>query len=181
MDVEKQEIEHLHEMLHILRQRRQQLELKQATYGINVPPEIIMEMNELAERIGTFKAEIKRLQALGVKDKYNRLVVFSTSDQTTELRATENGLECYVFDLRPERKSGHRWTISVDRLKDIDIRVYPSSNDNSDWGLFALGRPHNDWYHYDWYYSKSLFEREKDLYDAIRRLTEKSIELASIK
>lgn len=103
----------------------------------------------------------------------NQLIVFSTQDQTTELRATENGLECYVFDIRPDRRSGHRWTIPVEELRDIDIRIY-ASNENPDWGCFAIGQQH-----YDWYYSKDLFKREKSLYDAIRDLSERSIRLGS--
>jgi len=104
----------------------------------------------------------------------NRLTVFSTSQQTTELRATEEGLECYLFDLRPNRDKGLQWRIPIEHLKDTKISIYPSEKREKG-GLFAVGS------RYDWYYSKSLFKTEKDLHDAIRELIDKSIELASKK
>ena len=90
----------------------------------------------------------------------NRLVVFSTSQQTTELRATEGGLECYLFDIRPNRDKGLQWQIPIEELKDAKISVCPSKN-HPEWGLFSVGPKYN------WYYSKSLFKTDKDLHDAI--------------
>jgi len=62
-------LEHQEKMLRVLRKRLQQRELQDAQYGLNVPPEITLEISDLSERIRTHEAELKRLQSLLVEDQ----------------------------------------------------------------------------------------------------------------
>jgi len=101
----------------------------------------------------------------------NRLVVFSTSHQTTELRATEEGLELFLHDTRPGQDKGLMWTIPAENLKDATVSVYDSKEPGL--GLFGVGENH-----YDWYYTKRLFPTQKNLLDAIENLKTRSIELS---
>lgn len=79
-------------------------------------------------------------------------VVFKTSNQTTLLKVTEKGLECYLKDRRPRpiKRSEHQWTLTKDQTKKIlsshDYRIYPSYKLYS--GLFSIGPRKN------WLYSK---------------------------
>ena len=103
----------------------------------------------------------------------NRLTIFDWAKQTAELRATEKGLEYYLYDIRPDHEKGSFWTIPVDQLEESknEISVYPSK-DHSEWGLFSIGRKT------DWYYSKKLFKTENDLKNAIRDLIDRSLNMA---
>ncbi|MDH5633998.1 MAG: hypothetical protein OEZ10_13545 [Gammaproteobacteria bacterium] len=83
----------------------------------------------------------------------SELLVFSTSTQTTKLKVTDMGLECYLDDRRPGKQSGHQWTLTKDQAKEIlssgDFRIYPGYKLYS--GVFSIGHRKN------WLYSKKLF------------------------
>ena len=53
-----QEQDHAKEMLHTCKRRLYVLELKQASYGINTPPEILMEIEDLRENIEQCQSQI---------------------------------------------------------------------------------------------------------------------------
>lgn len=94
--------------------------------------------------------------------------VFETSDQTTYLKVTNNGLECYLDDNRPGRRSGHQWTLTKPQAKAIlskrDFRVYSGYKLRS--GLFSIGPRRN------WLYSKKLYPEPTLLELEIERLLE---------
>jgi hypothetical protein len=57
------------------------------------------------------------------------LKVFETSKQTTSLKVTPKGLECFLDDKRSGKPSGHQWTLTKSQTKEIlsnhDYEVYP--------------------------------------------------------
>jgi hypothetical protein len=63
-------LEHEHKMIHILRQRLQQRELQEAQYGIDTPPQVLTEIQELRDRICGHEAEQARLQTLAVEEQF---------------------------------------------------------------------------------------------------------------
>lgn len=67
-EIEK-ELKHNKELFNRLRQRLRELELTEATFGINAKPETRIEIEGLTERIEQVKSEITRLQMLAVEDK----------------------------------------------------------------------------------------------------------------
>ncbi len=71
----------------------------------------------------------------------DRLEVFSTDKQTTELRVTEHGLELWLHDIRPGR-GGLQWTLSPVEIGKIrregDIKVEPESKYQA-CGVFSIG------------------------------------------
>lgn len=81
------------------------------------------------------------------------VVVFKTSNQTTRLKVTESGLECYLEDSRKGKRSGHQWTLTKEQAKIIlsshDYRIYPGYKLYS--GVFSIGPRKN------WLYSKKLY------------------------
>jgi len=96
--------------------------------------------------------------------------VFETSDQTTYLKVTNNGLGCYLDDSRPGKRSGHQWTLTKSQAKEIlsnrDYRVYSGYKLHS--GLFSIGPRKN------WLYSKKLYPEPTLLELEIERLLEKA-------
>jgi hypothetical protein len=86
-------------------------------------------------------------------EKSKNLIVFQTSDQRTELRATDKGIECHLFDARQEKIGGLQWVISKGEVENIknnkDFHVTSGFKPRS--GNFSIGPRHN------WLYSKSLF------------------------
>ena len=93
-------------------------------------------------------------------------VVFKTSNQTTRLKVTEEGLECYLEDRRPGKRSGHQWTLTKKQAKEIlssrDYRIYPGYKLYS--GVFSIGPRKN------WLYSKKLFPEPSLLELELERL-----------
>lgn len=63
-------LEHQHKMIRILRGRLQQRELQEAQYGIDTPPQVLTELQELQERIRNHEAEQARLQTLAVEEQF---------------------------------------------------------------------------------------------------------------
>jgi hypothetical protein len=96
--------------------------------------------------------------------------VFETKDQTTRLKVTDKGLECYLDDRRPEKPGGHQWTLTASQSKAIlskrDYRVYPGYKLHT--GVFSIGPRRN------WLYSKKLYPEPELLELDIQRLLEKA-------
>ncbi|WP_028025119.1 hypothetical protein [Enterovibrio calviensis] len=92
--------------------------------------------------------------------------LFETTNQTTWLKKTVNGIECHLDDRRPNKRSGHRWTLSPDMARNIlqngDIYVSPGIKINS--GLISIGS------HTSWLYSKRLFPKPEGLHHRVVEL-----------
>jgi len=100
----------------------------------------------------------------------SEVAVFKTSKQTTWLKVTGNGLECHLEDKRPEKRSGHQWTLTKQQAKEIlssrDFRVYPGYKLYT--GVFSVGPRRN------WLYSKKLYPEPNLLELELQRLLEKA-------
>lgn len=90
----------------------------------------------------------------------DRIQIFSTSKQTTELRATDKGLECHIFDIRHGR-GGHQWTLTKDQLINIQVtlKAVPGKA-----GRLRIG------VRIGWLYSYKLWPDPKELVKAINKL-----------
>jgi len=79
--------------------------------------------------------------------------VFETSHQTTRLKVTDKGLECYLEDSRTGKGDRHQWTLTKQQAKEIlpsrNYTIYPGYK--SYYGVFSIGPRKN------WLYSKRLF------------------------
>lgn len=92
-----------------------------------------------------------------------RIEIFSTSKQTTELRATERGLECHIHDIRPGR-GGHQWTLPKNLADPIEITQAAS---RSKAGRLRVG-PRTGWL-----YSHKLWPEPEQLKKKINELVRK--------
>jgi len=63
-----EEIAHHTEMLRVLRRRLRERELQEAKFGINVPPEITSDVQDLIERVQRHDAELVRLRTVAAQD-----------------------------------------------------------------------------------------------------------------
>ncbi|MDD1792820.1 hypothetical protein L4D06_23250 [Enterovibrio makurazakiensis] len=92
--------------------------------------------------------------------------LFETSNQTTWLKKTINGIECHLDDRRPNKRSGHRWTLSREMARNIlqngDIYVNPGIKISS--GQISIGT------HTNWLYSKRLFPDPAGLHHRVVEL-----------
>jgi len=92
--------------------------------------------------------------------------IFKTSNQTTRLKVTDKGLECYLEDSRSGKRSGHQWTLTKEQAKEIassrDYRIYPGYKLYS--GVFSIGPRKN------WLYSKKIFPEPSLLELELERL-----------
>ncbi|WP_163392908.1 hypothetical protein [Enterovibrio norvegicus] len=92
--------------------------------------------------------------------------LFETANQTTWLKKTSNGIECHLDDRRPDKRSGHRWTLTQSMARNIlqngDIYVTPGLKLNS--GLISVGN------HINWLYSKRLFPEPAGLHHRVVEL-----------
>ena len=107
----------------------------------------------------------------------NKLIVFSTDSQTSELKVTKDGLDLYLYDIRPNN-GGLKWSLSRDQIREILLNDKISVSERSNYkfaGVFSIG------YEENWLYSKKLFSTPKELYKNIRRLLELVIESQEIK
>lgn len=97
------------------------------------------------------------------------VVVFNTKKQTTTLKVSEDGLECYLKN-KEEGEERLQWTISKsDASKYLErkqFNVYPGYRANS--GTFSIGPKRN------WLYSKKLFPEAIYLEDEIKSLLKAS-------
>lgn len=89
-----------------------------------------------------------------------RIEIFSTSKQTTELRATDAGLECHIHDIRQGR-GGHQWTLSKDQAEAVEV-TKPATEKNA--GRVSIGPRHG------WLYSHKLWPTPQKLEKAIEAL-----------
>lgn len=98
-------------------------------------------------------------------DKLTELLVFRTSKQKTRLKATSQGLECHLDDVRAG-KGGHQWTLSREEAARIlstgSFSVNPGYKATV--GTFNIGPRRN------WLYSKNLFPEPDYLHGAIKQL-----------
>jgi len=92
-----------------------------------------------------------------------RLEIFSTTKQTTELRATDKGLECHIHDIRHGR-GGHQWTLTKEQALNIEVTT-PASSKKA--GRVSIG-PRSGWL-----YSYKLWPEPKKLKSAIELLVER--------
>ena len=94
----------------------------------------------------------------------SELLVFKTKNQQTLLRTTSNGLECYLEDIRTNRRE-HKWTVSSAQAASIlrsgEVSIQENYTKNS--GLFTIGPRKN------WMYSKRLFPQPTSLRDALKK------------
>ncbi|QKX17753.1 hypothetical protein [Microbulbifer sp. YPW1] len=94
------------------------------------------------------------------------LKIFETTNQTTTLKRTINGIECHLDDRRPNKKQGHRWTLTPNMVKEIlesgDIYVNPSYKLKT--GYLSIGT------HTNWLYSKNLFPEPAGLHHRVIEL-----------
>ena len=104
----------------------------------------------------------------------NILSIFEWEKQSAELRATKEGLEYYLYDVRPNRDKGNLWTLPIDRLKDARENINVShSTRYPEWGLFSIGEKT------DWYYSRKLFKSEEAFKNEIKDLIDRSLRMAN--
>jgi hypothetical protein len=72
MGMSKQEIatklKNEEEILQAVRERLQELELREARLGFNTPPEVVTEIREYTKRAQRHEAEVERLRSLGAED-----------------------------------------------------------------------------------------------------------------
>ena len=91
-----------------------------------------------------------------------RLELFSTNKQTTELRVTDKGLECHIHDIRDGR-GGHQWTLSKTQAAPIKVTTEATS---SKAGRLQIG-PRTGWL-----YSYKLWPNKVELEAAIKNLVQ---------
>ena len=104
-----------------------------------------------------------------VQSAKNQIMVFQTLDQRTILKATGNGIECYLFDARDGKSSGLQWKISKEQVSFIlsDKNYDVVSGLKPKTGLFSIGIQK------DLPYSKVLFPKPELLETALTILLEK--------
>ncbi|TQV71404.1 hypothetical protein FLL45_19810 [Aliikangiella marina] len=95
-----------------------------------------------------------------IEPSEDRIEIFSTAKQTTELRISENGLECIIHDIR-EGRGGLQWTLAKADATPIEITAVASS---SKAGRIRIG-PRKGWlYSYKlWPEKEKLIERLENL------------------
>jgi len=100
-------------------------------------------------------------------EQIKEAIVFKTSNQTTKLIITTNGLECHLIDAR-EGRGGHQWTITPTETRNIltraNFHINPGFKVNT--GTFTIGKRRN------WLYSKRLYPEPEYLHGVIKQLLE---------
>ena len=109
-----------------------------------------------------------------IKEEYavpteSRLQVFSTAKQTTELRASREGLECFLYDSRKGR-GGTQWVLPA--ASATPVVVSPTSRTKG-CGVFAVGPRKN------WLYSKKVYGNPQTLKSEIERIIAHAAELSA--
>ena len=79
-------IDHQKIVLSILRRRLQELEIQEATKGINTSPEIKTEISDLREKIISHTKELKHLQDSLHKDQHSLKTHIDLSQQATLIK-----------------------------------------------------------------------------------------------
>lgn len=104
----------------------------------------------------------KYLSEETIEPSDERIQIFVTSKQTTELRVTDSGLECHIFDIRNGR-GGHQWTQSKAQCTNVKVT---SNATSSKAGRVTIGDRKQ------WLYSHKLWQNPADLENAIMKLVE---------
>lgn len=104
----------------------------------------------------------KYLADENIEPSDERIEIFSTAKQSTELRVTDKGLECHIHDIRDGR-GGHQWTLNKLQASDVEIAIEASS---SKAGRVRIG-PRRAWL-----YSYKLWPQPEKLKKAILKLVE---------
>lgn len=104
----------------------------------------------------------KYLSEETIEPSDERIQIFVTSKQTTELRVTDRGLECHIFDIRNGR-GGHQWTQSKAQCTNVKVT---SNATSSKAGRVTIGARKQ------WLYSHKLWQNPADLENAIMKLVE---------
>jgi hypothetical protein len=83
----------------------------------------------------------------------SEIVVFDTKKQTTTLRRTIRGLECYLQDKRTGAPAAHQWTLGPKQLRQALLpgQITVDPNHKPTIGKFKMGTRR------EWLYSKRLF------------------------
>lgn len=92
----------------------------------------------------------------------DRLELFSTKKQTTELRIENNQLRCYLHDIRDNR-GGLQWSLSKQQINEIKVTTKATSSAS---GRIKIG-PRSGWL-----YSHKLWSNPIDLENEIWKLVE---------
>jgi hypothetical protein len=100
---------------------------------------------------------------------FSEVKVFETSKQTTWLKVTDQGLECYLYERR-SNKGGLQWILTKGEAKEIlskgNYWVHPGYSLNS--GVFSIGPRRN------WLYSKKIYPEPNLLDLDLKKLLEKA-------
>ena len=102
----------------------------------------------------------KYLEEETIEPSDERIQIFSTSKQTTELRVTDKGLECHIYDIRQGR-GGHQWTQTQVPLNQVKV-TQPAESKKA--GRITIGSRHG------WLYSHKLWPEPQKLETAIKKL-----------
>lgn len=102
----------------------------------------------------------KFLSDENIEPSDERIEIFSTAKQSTELRVTDKGLECHIHDVRSGR-GGHQWTLEKEQAEPINVTA-PASAAKA--GRISIG-PRKGWL-----YSHKLWPEPKRLELAIENL-----------
>ena len=92
----------------------------------------------------------------------DRLELFSTKKQTTELRVENNQIRCYLHDIRDNR-GGLQWSLSKQQIDEIKVTSEAESGGS---GRIKIG-PRTGWR-----YSYKLWSDPKELESEIQKLVD---------
>ncbi|ELA7834291.1 hypothetical protein LYZ37_23815 (plasmid) [Vibrio tubiashii] len=92
----------------------------------------------------------------------DRLELFSTRKQTTELRVENNQLRCYLHDIRDNR-GGLQWSLSKQQIDKVKVTKEATSSVS---GRIKIG-PRSGWL-----YSYKLWSNPRELEKAIQKLVD---------
>lgn len=97
-----------------------------------------------------------------------RLVVFRSERQRTELLATEDGLVFYLSDIQPNEKAGSTYLLTFEDLRNVlkHDRIYIKKTNDPHKGLFTMGP------RFEWLYSKLDYPESLKLKDALRNIAQ---------
>ncbi len=102
----------------------------------------------------------KYLSDENIEASDERIEIFSTAKQSTELRVSDRGLECHIHDIRDGR-GGHQWTLTKDQATPVQVTTDATSSKS---GKVRIGPRHG------WLYSHKLWPDPKVLEQRINEL-----------
>ena len=74
--MDKEQLQHLEEMLRIYHKRLRPLERQEAMYGPRTMPDVLIEIEELKEKIADIEAQLQVDRTVGTKVKDNSTLEF---------------------------------------------------------------------------------------------------------